>query len=194
MGLEKIISSINEEAALEEQNILSAAKEKADKIMQEAQINADEEYQNIVAAANKRCEQNLVNAECANTALDAKALLSAKVEAIYEVIGQLKETVLKLPDNEYFDFIKRLVKRYAENENGVVIFGKKDAARVPEGFLQSLNAEVKYPVTFSDKTADFDNGFILKFGDIEENCSIDALISDMQDSLKDKIAEKLFGE
>ena len=37
-----------------------------------------------------------------------------------------------------------------------------------------------------------DAGFVIKYGDIEENCTIDALIEENIDSIKEKAYMKLF--
>lgn len=194
MGLDTIIASIREEAELDKQKILSNAEKRAEEISAQAKIDAQNEYESILADTEIKCKSNLKSAYSTNLALDSKSILTAKVEAIYDVLSKLKNSVISLPEKEYFDFMKRLIVKYASKEGGEIAFGKSDFARIPEDFLQNVNSELKNKVTLSSAPAEIEYGFILKFGDIEENCGIDALIEDNKDALKDKIAEILFGE
>ena len=45
----------------------------------------------------------------------------------------------------------------------------------------------------SENTVDIPSGFILSYGEIEENCSIDALINEKRDVLEDKLNSLFFG-
>ena len=47
-------------------------------------------------------------------------------------------------------------------------------------------------LTLSDDTADIDSGFILRYGGIEENCSLKALFADRQEELQDLVHKLLF--
>ena len=47
-------------------------------------------------------------------------------------------------------------------------------------------------LTVSDKPAAIKNGFILNYGGVEENCTIDALFDQSRDDLLDKVKEILF--
>lgn len=193
-GLEKITASILEQAKENEEAILSYADSKAEKVLKEAETKAQAEYDGIVGKANEIAQKNIEVAESENDALRSRELLSAKVEAVYEVISLLKKEVLALPEPEYFAFMERLVIRYATAPGGVVRFSARDLARLPKNFISDVNGKLEYKVTLSDTPAETENGFILDFGDIEENCSIDALLLSMQDALKENIVQSLFAE
>ena len=45
----------------------------------------------------------------------------------------------------------------------------------------------------SETPANIKNGFVLSYGDVEENCSFDALIEASKETLQDKIGQMLFG-
>jgi V/A-type H+-transporting ATPase subunit E len=44
----------------------------------------------------------------------------------------------------------------------------------------------------SENTVTIDGGFILKYGDVEENCSFDALFSSAKEELSDRVNAILF--
>lgn len=67
--------------------------------------------------------------------------------------------------------------------------------RLPEGFEDRLNAALKDKgavLRISGDTRDIDGGFVLTYGGIEENCSIDALFDAAHEVLQDKVQEILF--
>ena len=47
-------------------------------------------------------------------------------------------------------------------------------------------------LTFPDKTDDIKNGFILRYGLIEINCSFDSIIDENREELKEKVNAILF--
>ena len=76
------------------------------------------------------------------------------------------------------------------------MFSKTDLERLPQNFLDSLEVSLKdiknASLTISEEAAQIDGGFILKYGEIEENCSFEALFIDSKDELQDKINAFLF--
>jgi V/A-type H+-transporting ATPase subunit E len=48
-------------------------------------------------------------------------------------------------------------------------------------------------LTLSEKTAAIDGGFLLIYGEIEENCSFDALFSASRENMQDQVNAFLFG-
>ena len=68
-------------------------------------------------------------------------------------------------------------------------------ARLPEGFavkLQDIAVKHGGSLKVSDERADVENGFILRYGGIEENCSLRALFSAKQEELQDEVHRSLF--
>ena len=69
---------------------------------------------------------------------------------------------------------------YISGHRGVISYSTEDVA-IAGGSL-----------TVSPEAAPIDNGFILKYGGIEENCSLRALFSSMKDQLQDKVNAALW--
>ena len=92
-------------------------------------------------------------------------------------------------DEEYFKTLEALVKKHAQAEAGKIMFSKKDKARIPASFTKALES---YKLTVAEETQEMSGGFILLYGDIEENCSFDALFLQAKEELQDKVRDYLF--
>ena len=72
---------------------------------------------------------------------------------------------------------------------------KKDLERMPAGFreeIKSLAQKKGGVLEISGETRNIDGGFILIYGGIEENCSIDAMFAGKRDELLDQVRKILF--
>ena len=81
-----------------------------------------------------------------------------------------------LETGAYFDMILKLAVKSAQPGEGELLLSKKDLERLPEGFEDRLNASLKDKgavLHISGDTRDIDGGFVLTYGGIEENCSIE---------------------
>lgn len=194
-GLDKIIehieSSANENAAA----ILEAGREEAAKTLARIKAEADEKAAVLsrqsaadVASANKRIQSEAELTE-------KRFILNAKTEAVSGVISSAREKLENMEDGEYFETILKMVKKYASAKEGIIRFSEADLKRLPADFEASVNSVLKGgKLTLSKDAAKIDGGFILDYGDIEENCSFDALFEGLKESLQDKIGQMLFEE
>ncbi len=195
-GLEKILKHIEEDAQTAVDHILSEANAKAEEIMAAARIEGEKKCAEITERSKLEVQAYLSRAESAANLQEKKLILTAKQEIIGEVINHAKETLTHLPDKEYFEIIVKMVGKYALAQTGHILFSAADKKRLPDGFHETLSASLSgtngYRLTIADETADIDGGFILAYGDIEINCSIDALFAAAKDILQDKVSEVLF--
>ena len=66
---------------------------------------------------------------------------------------------------------------------------------MPDNFkleISKLEKESNIKIEISKIARDFSGGFIISYGEIEENCTIDALFNDNVDSICDELNEILF--
>lgn len=193
-GLEKIIGHIESSAADAAAKLISDANKEADRIrsagqeaakVKEAAINRQAELD--VSATSKRIES------AADQTLK-RLLLQAKQKEIDSVIEEAVTTLKGLDKADYFKVILHMIPRYALQKEGVIRFSANDTARLPKSFekqiAEALEGDAK--LTLSKEPVDIDGGFILEYGDIEENCSFSALIEASKEDLQDKIGKILF--
>lgn len=186
-GLESIIDAIINEAQQQaSQNIKAAEEEKA-----VIQAKADEEIEALEQesrkAAARESETAAERAESANEQYIKQQLIKTRMEFIYGVIEEAKNVIMSMSDADYFAAMEKLVKANAQSGDGVIVFGEKDLARMPKDFVKKCSDSVKGTLTLDKAPGAFDGGFIIKYGDIEENCTVDGLIRFRYDELCDTV-------
>jgi len=196
-GFEKIIKAIEGEAKLKADQIISEAKEEAEKIIASAKEEAEKKCSEIAEKPAYEVKAILDRANSGAALIKRQTILNAKQQAINDVIEKAKLKLTGLPDKDYFDIIIKLVKKHAHNQAGTIKFSGKDLKRLPENFDKILNEAVKEienaSLSISKESAPIDSGFILVYGDIEQNCSFEALFGYAKEELQDKVNTFLFG-
>ena len=114
---------------------------------------------------------------------------------IDKTIEKVLEKLKNLPDKEYFELVEKLVSRYLQPSDGIIALGAKDMARLPDGFekrLSELAGKKGGTIKISAEPCDIDDGFILSYGLISENCSFSAVLEAEKDDIRDTAARVLF--
>lgn len=194
-GLDKIVEEIRCQAEAEAKAILKKADEYCETYMEDVQKKVDSE----VEAYNKKKagERALYEEKTYSGAefLERNSVLKAKQECISECLNNAKKKITALSDEDYFKFLEQILKANVQSETGIMCFGKKDMDRLPKDFESRVLkiAETKGGnLKISEECADIEDGFILVYGEIEENCTLKALFDTNTDMLKDIANRKLF--
>ncbi len=188
-GVEKIIARLNEENEVQCREIVSAAEQKAAEIVARAQAEGNDAIKKAEAEAQKRAEQLRASAASQNTANRRKAQLAAKVDLINEVLARARQSLHDLSDEAYFNALAGLAKKNRQEGVGEMLLCERDLRRMPKDFIDKLG----YGIKVSPIPAPIEDGFILKYGDIELNCTFAALFSAAAPELQAKAASLLFG-
>lgn len=195
-GLDRIIEKILSDGKKQENLILSENKQKCAKILSEAEINAAEKYEKVLADAKRKAASEIERARSAALRQSAETVLKVKNDEIDRVIKKAVEELKKMPCEEYFSVITRLVQKYCRHgSHAVMLFGENDLKRMPEGFEEKLNNAVKSKsavITVSENSAGIESGFILEYGKVSWNCSFDALAEENSFAVRDEIHRILF--
>lgn len=196
-GLEKIIKAIESEAKASSDMIIAKAQEESEKILALAKSEAEAKSKAIAQKPASEVKAIINRAESGARLIKRQTILNAKQEMINVIIHKAKKKLISLPDTEYFQIILQIVEKHAHPQKGIIMFSKADLERLPTGFEDSINETIKdikdASITISDQyVAKLDSGFILIYGDIEENCSFDALFSGAKEELQDKVNAFLF--
>lgn len=195
-GLEKIIKAIEAEAQASVDKIIAEAKEEAGKILSIAEEEAKQECAKIAEKPALEAKAIISRAESGAKLIKRQMILDAKQQAISDIICKAKNKLTSLPDTEYFDIILQIVKKHAHKGPGLIKFSQADLDRLPEKYEESLKTTLKdipnASLTISKESAKIDGGFILVYGDIEENCSFESLFAAAREDLQDKVNAFLF--
>ncbi|MBQ6065798.1 MAG: V-type ATP synthase subunit E [Clostridia bacterium] len=186
-GLDKMIARLESDCEARCEQIALEAAADAAGMLEAASRESRAEAERVFSDADKQAELIVKKAESTAAANARRLMLEAKVALIEETVDAAVKKLRSLDAPSYFGILQRLVEKYRTGEPGVLYFGASDAARMPEDFLQAFPE-----ISVSDGSAPIEDGFILKYGDIEINCTFDALRSASLDDLKTVAAEQLF--
>lgn len=195
-GLEKILKAIEAEAQAGADAVLTQAKQEAEAIVAKAKSEAEAKCKAINEKSDIEVKAAMKRAESAAALAEKKILLDAKQQMISNIIASARMKLAELDDSQYSNIILAMVKKYAHNKPGKILFSAADKARLTKDFentlKQSLEAKSNAALTIASEEPPFEGGFLLVYGDIEENCSFDALFAEERDNLQDKVNSLLF--
>lgn len=186
---EKILAGIAGEAKTEAEKITAEAEKQAAEITAAAEAEAETDAEKIRAAAEKKAELIINSGKSSAGLLKRDTALNCRRELIEKALNFVADTVNAYGDKDYFDFLLTLIKKEKLNGKGEVYLSVKDKARDIAAFKSELSA---LDLTLSDTFADINGGFILKYGDIQINGELSALIHEKRDVLTDELNKALF--
>ena len=204
-GLNRILERIASEANAEKQRILSNAAEAADKIHRESE-NYEKELCSI-SEKNTEKEAALIidRAKSTGEAKRKQLILKKKTEITDRLYRDVKESLLSLPKEKYSRFLSGLIaaaadKLPAKEDNCCttfsVIFNERDrklfSADAVKGALLILKRDIS--VETSQETANISGGVIVSCGDIQINCSMEAIISSVRNTTEAETVKLIFDE
>lgn len=187
---EKIIEGILEESRTEAEKVLSNARAQVDAVSKEYKARAKDYSAKKVSEALLRAKVIKQNADSAGEITVRDASLAKKHEEIEKTIGMALDAIKALPDEKYFTMLANIAKKYAEKRQGEALLGRGEEKRNADLFAKALK-EKGIDVTVGYTNA-LNDGFILKYGDIEYNLSLSALVDDKRELLEDRINAVLF--
>lgn len=194
-GLDKIITEIQDEAAGEAKRITEEAKAKADKLLADAKAESDAAVAKIDAGA----QQEVADIEAARDSQvqlqRRQRTLETKQQVLAETLDKAEQSLLALDDAQYFALLVKLAAKAAEPQKGEMLLSEKDLKRLPAGFEKELNGALGKgaELAISQNTRPLAGGFVLKYGDIEQNCSFAALFDARREEFSDLVRGLLFG-
>ena len=186
---EKILAGIAEESKAQAEKITAEAEKQAAEITAAAREEAESEAEKIRAEAEKKAELIINSGKSSAELLKRDTALNCRRGLIEKALITVADTVNAYGDKDYFDFLLTLIKKEKLNGKGEVYLSVKDKARDIAAFKSELEA---LGFTLSDNFADINGGFILKYGDIQINGELSALIHEKRDVLTDELNKALF--
>ena len=194
-GIDKIIAQILESGKAEGDQIIAEAKAKADEIRKSSMAATDKEVEAIRKKANAEVGKIEGRIESANDLYKRTQTLSIKQQVISEVIEKAYEKVCNLDTVSYFEMMEKLIGKYAQADKGTVYFSSKDLGRIPGNFESRIAAAAEKAggeLVLSKEPGKIENGFVLVYEGIEENCTIRSIFDQERENLQDKVNELLY--
>lgn len=194
-GIDNITKEILQEARTQAESILEEARRKAETIVADAVSEAAAR----TAEAKVRSDHEV--AEYGKRVLSQidmqkkQAILAGKQEIISDIIGKAQEKLQQQDDASWQDMVMKLIQKTAQAGDGEILFPEADRKRLPADFAAKISqaaAAAGGTLKVSDENADIRDGFILRYGGIEENCSLKALFEEKQEQLQDVVHQLLW--
>ena len=194
-GIDKITNEILQDARKQADRILAEAREKAEAVTAAA----------AAEAASRKAESSIrADAEVAEygkrilSQIDMKkrqAILAGKQEIISEVVGEALKKLRTQDDASWFSMIEKLLQKTVQSGDGEILFSAEDKKRLPAGFAEAVSkiaAAKGGTLKVSETAADIRDGFLLRYGGIDENCSLKAIFEEKQEQLQDVVHQLLW--
>lgn len=196
-GTEKIIAHIRADGDAEAKKILDAAAKQAEEIRAASFKEALSEYERLMQAGNAECEDILSGSRRIAEMEAKKSVLSVKQEMISAAFDAAREEIVNMPRDKYTQFLARMAAEAAVGGMEEIVLNARDKAEVGKSVCKAANELLSAKgtpgkLTVSEDTADISGGVIVRFGGIETNCSIDALIRQRRSGLSTEVAAALF--
>lgn len=196
-GTEKIIAHIRADGDAEANKIIDAASKQAEEKRAESFKAALSEYEKLMQAGNAECEDILSGSRRIAEMEAKKSVLSVKQEMISAAFDAAREEIVNMPRDKYTQFLARMAAEAAASGMEEIVLNARDKAEVGKAVCKAANELLSAKgtpgkLTVSEDTADISGGVIVRFGGIETNCSIDALIRQRRSGLSTEVAAALF--
>lgn len=187
-GLDRMTEAIRAEGSAEAASIRAEAEKEAARIRAEGEAAAAAVRENAAREADRLRARILAQASSQASLNARRDTLQAKQSMIADVLEEAVRTIEQYDTSAYFSALAALIAPYAALGEGEILFNERDAARVPADFLSNVGGNLR----LSEETASIRGGCILRFGGIEENCSLEALLRNKREALQDEVASILF--
>ena len=195
-GLDNIVEEIRNQSKQEADEILKEAdafcKDYMNKIKKDVEVEVVSIEKKALADRKLYEEKTVSGMEF----LERNSILRAKQQVIEQAIDKARESIAGLNDEEYFNVLEKLLRTNVQQGKGKICFSKKDLDRIPNGFedrVKEIVAENQGELVIDKEPANIKDGFVLVYGEIEENCTLKALFDSNIDRIKDIANKQLFG-
>ena len=195
-GIDNITKVIARDAEKEAESIISSAKANSDVIRKQAESEADK----LKADANEKLEKKLMaerkKIHSQSEQIEKLIMLKTKQQIIEDTLDKAKNKILGYEDKKYFEVLLKILETSVQADKGTLLLNSKDLKRIPDGFDKDINAVASKKggtLEVGSEAVKFNGGFILKYGNIEINSSLDALFEENEEKLVDIVNTTIFG-
>lgn len=197
-GIDRIIDRIKSDAETESATAIASAEREAEETVKRFEEDAAKQAEEMMRSGAAQAEERLQRLSGVAGLEAGKNLLAAKQEMIDAAFTRAGELIADYDKEEYIAFLSALAVRYSRTGFERVLLSENDRERCGEEVLQSANALLVSSgrpgaLSLSGEAAKIGGGLILRDGELEINCSIEAILHFMRDRVSGEIAGILFG-
>lgn len=198
-GAKKIKDRIIEDARKRAGKIIEDARLEAQSIIKDAEKQA---FQRVAIMTEKAKEEAALYKQrfrAAGEMEDKRNILKMRQDTIDEAFSAALSRIAELPDDKYGLFMEDVLFKAAKDGEGELIINKKDKQRLGQQFVDNINAKFKAMgkkamLKLAGEDLSSCGGFILRYGEMEINCTLEVLLNMARPNLEAEVAAILFGE
>ena len=192
-GLDNILTQIINDAQTAASTRVSRAEKEAQAILVRKQEEAAQEVSELLAAEKAALDLLAAKSRSSAESESKKRLLEERVALIDEVLAIARTRAMSLSPSENEQMIERFVRSPASELTAdcQLILHARDLSSISDDFSKRI-ARISVGIRISDRPGDFEAGCILRCGPIEYNGTVDAIIYEHLDEIRDLINRHLF--
>ena len=198
-GIEKITDRITGDAGRDIAGMLDKAREEAEAIAKKYAAEADALERDIIERGKNASRERVLRLAGVAELEARKILLGAKQDMLELAFAKAMDDLLRLPEKELVDLLARLAADAAEKESAELVFSQADGAKIGAKVVEAASALLKArgsasALSLAKGSRPIRGGFVLISGDIEVNCSFEAIMRSIRDELTKDVSDILFAE
>lgn len=196
-GIDKIKEHILSDAKTEVTKVAEEAAARVSDIKSAGEAAAQEEYGKLFKKGTDDAEKRKERLASVAQLEARKQMLSTKQDLINEAFELAVSKMLGMADGDKKDFLAKLAARAASTGSEEVIFPAGTDSAFGQEVVEKANAALAAAgktgaLKLSGESRDMRGGLILREGNIEVNCSLDALVDDVRNDVTGEVAAILF--
>ena len=197
MTIKDISEKIISDAKIQAGKIIAQAEDNSNNIIKKGKKEADNIKNVILYKYNQEAslKKSKILTE-ANLGVK-KTILLEKQKIMEDVFGNALESIFKLGNKDYQNFIKKLILDNIEKGDETIFIGHSDKNRISKDFIEAINKELKAKgkkgeLKLSDSYLPIKGGIIIGSGAIRKNVSLELLLKDVREESETQISKILF--
>jgi len=197
MTIKDISEKIISDAKIQADKIIAQAEDNANNITNKGRKEPDNIKKTILYKINQEAslKKSKILTE-ANLGV-RKTILLEKQKIMEDVFGNALESILKLGNKDYQNFIKKLILDNIEKGDETIFIGSSDKNRISKDFIEDINKELKAKdkkgeLKLSDSFLPIKGGIIIGSGTIRKNISLELLLKNVREESETQISKILF--
>ena len=192
MGIDTITAKIASDAAEYASELISEATQKAEEILEEAEHEADGILKRMAEQGAKDAVTTRHRKHSAAELEARKMRLAVKQKAVARAMEAAIDHLANMKPEAYIEFLAKKITETGVKE-GQLILNAKDKAALGEKLVKAANKSLQDgKLALSEQTADAKGGFILKYGDLEINSSLETMINSAKEDVTPEVVAVLF--
>lgn len=196
-GTDRIINRIMEEAKNAAERNLADARKEAQSLIAAAEKEAAEKIASARAAAEAEAADLKRRMHAVANLEERKRMLKVHQDMVDAAFEAALEKAVRLPDKDYGELLKGFILNSVRDGECEILFNEADKKRLGEKFVKEVNQTLKgmgrtSALKLSADALNSRGGFILRYGNMEINSTLEIVMSLLRPRLEAEVAEMLF--